>query len=366
MSRFASAVVLVLGVAALAHAQSPRPVRPTVNSTVETLQPRVRLQQDGCFAWTTPIASRQGNTFTIEQSVSPRSPCSTVADVADVVLEQVPAGSYRLVYRATSVGTAPIADYSQEFSVAQATPRGLRVFPASPTALEPVSAQFFLTEGCEVVDAVRPVDGGFAIVLRRTDVDPFLCDAIAYPKLTLGAFAPGSYTLKVVYRAEDGGAEQARTQFAVSPATLATVLTPWTDLSGIWSATDEEPNTALALIHTLDRDAAGLLRDAVVGIWYTYDDAGAPAWYYIEANTDGANFGTRMVGTVSRYRSTNPTAPGFQRTAVGEAVGTIQLKVFDADNPDSISGTLNGRPFDIRIERFRWTRSAWPPPRNAP
>jgi hypothetical protein len=368
MRRLSLAALVLLLLAPELLAQSPRAVRPTISGTYAGNTPRVRLQQDPCFAWSTPVVARNGNTFTITQDVAPRSACENVVGSTDVPLEPLPAGVYRLVYRALPIGMGPIADYAQEFTMSTALvgARLLLTLPGNPTALEPVAAELSLLDGCETVTGVRPIQGGFAILIRREPVDPFLCDAVGEVQVTIGAFPPGRYSLRLMQVPEQGGADMGGTEFVVSPTTLGAVRTPWSDLSGLWTAADEEPSTALAFIHTLDRGSDGLLRDALVGIWYTYDASGAPTWYYVEANTDGASFGTRMAGTISRYRSTNPAAPGFQRITAGDVVGAFQLRVFDEERPGTITGMLNGRQFDIRLERFRWTRSGWVPPRNSP
>jgi hypothetical protein len=334
-------IALVLGLLAIAAAaQAPRPVRPSLESAWSHTAPLVRLQQDSCFTWSTPVVARAGNTFTITQDVSPGSGCSGGQGARTIPIERVPVGTYRLDYRANAIGMAPIPDYSLEFSVNEfvSGARALRIFPVRPNALEPVVARFSIDDGCELATGMRVVAGGFVIPLRRI-ASGVACDAGAEASLTIGAFAPGPYF--VALEREEDGVEIGRTSFTVSGTTPGPFVSFWTDLSGLWTAADEEPNTAIAIVHTLDRAPNGLLRDALVGIWYTYDAAGAPVWLYIEANSDG----------------------GYN---AGRMSGTIQFRIFAEDFPATITGTLDGRPFDIRIERFRFTRSAWPPPRNSP
>ena len=349
--------------AAVAHAQAtttqPAPVRPIVipATAYSTLVTKVRLAQDRCYAWGAPQVTRSGNTFAITQTVAARAQCPAPGtDTTDVELGRIPAGAYRLTYAPTAIGSPVFAAYAREFDVRDpAAPGGLgiRIEPARPTALEPVTA-FVDLNTCELVTGFRMRNDALEVVTAIANVP---CDAPVPRAVAIGSFPPGTYTVRAV-RAD--GTVMSTQAFTVGPARTAATINEYPqELSGLWVSPDEEPGTAIAFINSgyNGGDSGSGRVNGLVGIWYRYDATGAPIWYYIETDTGGVaiNFN----GSVFRYAATNPGALPFQRTTAATGRGTVNIQLDALSGDLRLRGVVDGEAIDIPFRPFRYTRNAW-------
>ena len=343
----------------------PTPVRPFVDAVVRPSgrSVEVQLQQDRCYLWGAVTTDRTGNTFNLTQTVRPNpSGCNPAASNRVVVdLGMLPVGEYRAAYSATAIDMPQITGGTFDFSVRPyQAPRGVLIEPAQPVAFEPIAVRLTRAAGCEHISAFRPIAGGFELEYTQTNFNGMQCDGIDEFKVQIGAYPPGHYLLRVVRPASQGGELLGTAEFDVgSPAPLLTSQ-QMLDVSGTWNSPDEEPGTAFVFFDSADFSGERP-RSGLAGLWYRYDNAGRASWYYLEDSV-GTNGARR--GDIYEYRSTNPTAPGFQRALAREDIGDfsfVDLGSSALDFRPRVTGNLRGVPFDIRLQRFRWTRAAWAP-----
>lgn len=351
----------LLVASALATAQ-PAAVYPRPNAACRpgTVDAVITLEQDRCYSWSEPVVTRTGDLFHLTQSVTPITPCTTPGSVnLRVSLGQLPVGAYRYSYEATPSGI--LSRHTGEFAVRTCESASLAVSPFAPLAMEPVHATFNLTDGCSFVSGVRPENGGFTITVRREPENPFNCDSIVQADVTIGAFPPGTYTVRLARPPSEGGEVYASTEFVVSPPGQTRLRNQLADYSGLWTSPEQQPSTGIDLINSYERISPGVGRNLLSGIWYFYDSTGRPIWYFIEANNTASAFGRQFQGSVYEYRATNPVAADFQRAVAGSRVGSIEIGFGPLDDAARMIVVLNGVEKQFRLQRFRWTRAAWPP-----
>lgn len=236
--------------------------------------------------------------------------------------------------------------------------RTYQVLPANPTAMEFVELRSDLGGECERLRNVEPVAGGFRVNITLLSLG-LRCDEILPGALdfTLGAFAPGTYRVTTRINCIDCSPptfdEPTFTTFTVSPGVASPVAGDdytQVDLSGIWT-TPSQAFTGFAFVHSDGLGANG--RTArVTGLWYDYGSAGQPTWSLLLL--DGTPF--RLAGQVVRAV---PTGTGANRTIALTTIGSATLAL-DAAGSYRLQGSVDQRGFDLTLERFRWTRSAWP------
>lgn len=358
--RCASIACLVLSSAAVAQ---PAPVNPVASTTCRpgTNDAQIALVQDRCFTWSAPAVNREGNLFRITQTVAPLPTCASPGNtLLNVSLGQIPIGQYQYAYEASPAGTLP--RQTGDFAVRACAPAELAISPAAPVALEPVRAYFNLIDTCQFVTGVRPENGGFTITVKTETDNSFDCDAIVPGQVTIGAFPPGHYIVRLARPPAEGGQVYATAEFDVSPDVIAPrPRNQLSDFSGVWTNADQQPSTAIDFINSFDRISPTQSTGGLSGIWYFYDTAGRPVWYFIEANNSASTFGRVFRGIVTSYSATNPSSPDFLRTVAGTRVGDIAVSFGEVDQPGLVVATINGVRKEFQIQRFRWTRAAWPP-----
>jgi hypothetical protein len=230
--------------------------------------------------------------------------------------------------------------------------------------MEPVEAHFDISHTCEWVTGFRAIEGGFRIELASDLISsPFSCDGILQTSVTIGAFPPGSYRVELARPQNEGGTVMATREFQVLPdipAYPASRPTPLPDYSGFYLS-PEEPRTGMTIIQARIPEVPGVTppTESIAGIWYRYNDDGTPAWLWVDA-TAGLNFFNTYTGTVTRFDTTNVSAPAWQRQVAGTPVGTITINFQGLDQPARVSAVINGETIEISLQRFRWLRSAWP------
>jgi hypothetical protein len=232
--------------------------------------------------------------------------------------------------------------------------RPLAIAPANPTALEFVHLRTTLSN-CEQVLGVEPTNGGLRVVIRVRGSGA-TCGSTAPLDLTLGAFPPGTYRLQTRLVGDDFSPpfdEPDTITFTVSTGPSSTAPgddLPSIDLSGVWT-TPSEPYTGFFFIEAGALDAQGRRRGSFTGIWYDYSGAQA-TWTLLLSG----------LGTSQIFRPI-PTGTGANRTVTFAPVGTARIvSRAGMGGPESwyLRGTIDGRDFDYPLERFRWTRAAWP------
>lgn len=228
--------------------------------------------------------------------------------------------------------------------------RLLTVTPTAPVALEFVHATIGLSS-CERVAGVEPTEGGFQIRIDSELPGP-ACDALGTRDLTLGAFPPGTYAITTIVSfpgrpptVEDGSATITVTASVAS--TFPGDDLPRVDLSGIWT-TPSEPYTGFAFIQSEAPPVNGFHSSTITGIWYDFRESGELGWTLLLFDSTGG----RIVRPVA-------TGQGATRTIAQPVVGTASLALAPNDGL-RLRGTIDGRAFDLPLERFRWTRAAWP------
>lgn len=236
--------------------------------------------------------------------------------------------------------------------------RRYEVYPANPTAMEFVQLRSDFGGECSRLRNVEPITGGFRVNITLLGLG-LRCDEIIPNGLnfTLGAFAPGTY--RVVTRINCNDCSPAIfddpevTTFTVSPGVASNVAgDDYTqlDLSGIWT-TPSEAFTGFAFIHSDGLGESG--RTArVTGLWYDYGGNGQTTWSLLLL--DGTP--NRMTGRVMRAV---PNGSGASRTIGLSPIGDATL-VRTGTDAYRLGGVVDARGFDFPIERFRWTRAAWP------
>jgi hypothetical protein len=233
--------------------------------------------------------------------------------------------------------------------------RQYSVSPANPTALELVHLQANIN-GCERIRGVEATNGGFRINIDARDVGT-PCDDLGVTSFTLGAFPPGTYSLSTRVTCNDCSPpvfdEPPVTTVTVSPAPAPNnplLDSPVVDLSGIWTARGE-PYTGFAFIASGGVDAQGNLTTGLTGLWYDYSGA-QPTWTIL-----------LLGGSSGQIVRAVPTGTGANRTVELVPVGTATLSdnvMTSLETPRRLTGTIDGRAFDLTLDRFRWTRAAWP------
>lgn len=228
--------------------------------------------------------------------------------------------------------------------------RSITISPTAPVALEFVHATVSLSS-CERVAGVEPTEGGFQVLIDSELPGP-RCDALGSRDLTLGAFPPGTYAITTIVRfpgrpptIEDGSAT-----ITVSASVASTFPgddLPRVDLSGIWT-TPSEPYTGFAFIESETPPVNGFHSSTITGIWYDFRENGQQAWTLLLFDSTGG----RIVRPLA-------TGSGATRTIAQPVVGTATLAIAP-NNGLRLRGTIDGRAFDLPLERFRWTRAAWP------
>lgn len=236
--------------------------------------------------------------------------------------------------------------------------RRYEVFPANPTAMEYVRLRTSVIAECERLRSVEPVTGGFRVNITLLSLG-LRCDTVIADGLdfTLGAFAPGTYRVTTRYNCIDCSPptwdDPEVTTFTVSPGVASPVPgDDYTqlDLSGIWT-TPREAFTGFAFIHSDGLGANG--RTArVTGLWYDYGAGGQTTWSLLLL--DGTP--NRLAGRVMRAV---PSGTGAARTITLSVIGEAEL-VRTGTDAYTLDGVVNERGFNFPIERFRWTRAAWP------
>ena len=241
----------------------------------------------------------------------------------------------------------------------QASARTYSVSPANPVALELVHLQVGLNS-CEGVRGVEAIDGGFRINIQ-TPTTGLPCDDLGFTSFTLGAFPPGTYRLTTRITCIDCTPsvfdEPGVTTFTVTAATASTAPfddRPSVDLSGIWT-TPSEPFTGFTFMQARGFDAQGRPDSSLTGIWYDYSGT-QPTWTLLLSGQ----------GSSQVFRAV-PSGTGTNRTIALVAVGTARIvsrAPMGGFENWHLVGTIDGREFDYPLERFRWTRAAWPAPRS--
>ena len=232
--------------------------------------------------------------------------------------------------------------------------RELTLDPSDPVALELVHLRI-QRDTCEAILGVEPMNGGLRVRVRFNDDNPSVCDADEVVRITLGGFTPGSYRVEVLQSFSSGRPPvvSGTAQFVVQPGPASTVLNddvPTEDLSGIW-VSETEPWTGMFIVNSMAAPAEGEpLRRAATIFWFDYDPSGAPTWYVL------LNNGSQ--GNVTRYTA---TGTGSARVVTPTTVGTI-TSISGWFGPRRVRLTVDGRERDFVIDRFRWTRPAWPSP----
>lgn len=243
---------------------------------------------------------------------------------------------------------------------ATANARPYSVSPSNPVALELVHLQASLNS-CERLRGVEAADGGFRIDIQAL-ASGLPCDDLGTQTFTLGAFPPGTYRITTRITCNDCSPpvfdEPGATTITVSPAPASNSPggdRPDEDLSGIWTAASE-PYTGFAFIASGGVDAQGRRTGGITGLWYDYSGT-QPTWTVLLL-AGGGEFG----GTGQIVRAV-PTGTGASRTVAFVPVGTATLSsgiMTNLERPRRLTGSIDGRAFDLMLERFRWTRSAWP------
>lgn len=230
-----------------------------------------------------------------------------------------------------------------------------QIVPASPVALEPVHLDLSVNN-CDDIRGVELIEGGLRVLVRFDDRNGFICDSLTETRITLGAFAPGNYRVEKHTTFTSGAAPDTRllAQFVVPPAATGFGYGfPREDLSGVW-VTATEPSTGLFLVHSFEppHDTFGA-HQSLTGFWFIYEPNGTPSWYVIAV--DNPTGSTNYEGSVLKFTA---TGTGSTRTVTPTVVGPARIDVFSAFT--RVRATVDGRQFDFQIERFRWTRAAWP------
>lgn len=235
--------------------------------------------------------------------------------------------------------------------------REIRVTPANPTALEFVQVSVDLSV-CERMrfSAIAPGEGNrneISLLILRDDFST-QCDATIRVPFTIGAFPPGFYRVRTV---TDGDPPfiDAGTEFRVTAGPTAggaSANLPQTDLSGIWTAASE-PFTGFAFIHS--SAVTGQARvDRVTGLWFDYSNSTAT---WTELLLDSAGTPNNYAGQIVRAV---PTGTGASRSIALVPIGTASLTRLGDSDDWRLAGTLEGRAFDLPLQRFRYTRAAFP------
>ena len=356
-----SGCLLHAGIANSQALLEPTPVRPHVlpDSAWDTALVQVRLTQDRCYAWETPQVTRSGDTFAVTQAVAPLAQCQTTGPgIGYIQLGRIGAGAYRLTYVATMPGASVFPPHVIDFVVQSRGEPGfpsVRLDPAQPTALEPVTAVVSLNT-CNTVAGFRMRNDALEILVSG-DGSTGWCDVDHDYPVAIGSFPPGNYTLRVVHTSEFVMATKA---FSVGPARAPTRQgTEFAEeLSGVWVSPDEEPGTAIVFINSVNPQPDGRRFNGLTGVWYRYDAAGRPVWYYMELTGSGS-MSPNFEGFLYRYSATNPDAPAFQRSVAGTQLGAVRLQRDWSDGDLRLRGTIEGETIDIAFRQFRWTRNAW-------
>ncbi|HET7843528.1 MAG TPA: hypothetical protein VFL14_05215 [Xanthomonadales bacterium] len=233
--------------------------------------------------------------------------------------------------------------------------RQYEVSPASPVALELVHLQAILN-GCERLRGVEPIDGGFRVNIQARTTG-MQCDDLTPFSFTLGAFPPGTYRITTRITCNDCSPpvfdEPPDTTITVAPAPASSAPLddiPVQDLSGVWTAASE-PYTGFTFIASAGLDAQGRRNGRITGLWYDYSGT-QPTWSVI-----------LLDGPTGPIMRAVPSGTGANRTVTFVPVGTATLAsnaMRPLATPWRLTGTIDGRPFDLMLERFRWTRYAWP------
>jgi hypothetical protein len=368
MRVFLPVLVAVACFAAPAAAQSPArpaPVRPFVVGELSNQEVRVRLRQDRCFTWGAPAVTRSGNTFAITQTVGRRDQCQEGGTgFGEVRLDPLPAGEYRVNYSPSSIDVPAIASHTVDFVVRERNTQGIAIDvalePGFPTALEPITAVIGFNV-CERVTGFR-IRGDALEVTSAGEFGSGWCDYERPNEVEIGAYPPGTYTLRVVRTTATGELVLATRTFTVAPRRSSSEQSSEyvQDLSGIWFSPDEEPGTAIAFINSTDPNADGFVYNGLTGIWYRYGADGQAAWYLLELSVgDGLMGNVTFDGFAYRYAATDPGAPGFQRSLSRTQVGAVSLQVGGQSRELLLRGTVDGSAVDIPFRPFRWTRNAW-------
>ena len=240
----------------------------------------------------------------------------------------------------------------------------LPVIPASPVALEVVHIDV-PTSNCDQIRGVDLIEGGLRVQKRTDDRNPFVCDSFGTDRIALGAFAPGTYRVELRQTYATGAAAVLRelTQFVVLPGTSSQILNdfqPRVDYSGVWTS-PTEPSTGLFLVHSfgaLASEPLGLRPvELLTGFWAVFDSSGAPTWYLLAMEKSFATVG-RFVGTAVRYTA---SGSGTSRVVVPSTAGTVTFDPTQTTG-NTVRVNVSGQEFVFDIERFRWTRAAWPGP----
>lgn len=234
--------------------------------------------------------------------------------------------------------------------------RNLAISPANPTAMEFVHLRTSINGECETVQGIDTVEGGFRVVFKLTELG-IRCDTIEELDITLGAFPPGTYRISTRVNCISCSPpffdEPQTLTFTVAPGVASAIPgddRPQSDLSGLWT-TPNDAFTGFAFVHSGGIGAQGRRNSRVTGLWYDYSGT-QPTWSLLLLD-DGA-------GQVVRAA---PTGSGASRTIALVPIGTATLTRGPASNPNHplrLVGTIDGRSFDLPLERFRWTRAAWP------
>lgn len=240
--------------------------------------------------------------------------------------------------------------------------RGLSILPTNPTALEYVQVYVNVIASCEDVrfegfSAGNGNQGTITLFVDRI-ASGLQCDDVDSFSFTLGAFPPGTYRLQTVVagsglpRTVDGEVD-----FTVTPGTTTAIRRdrPQEDVSGVWTSV-AEPFTGFTFINSgafLQAPDGVARANRVTGLWYDYSGT-TPTWTTLLLDSVGNP--NIYSGQVTRAV---PTGVGPERTVAFTTVGTATLR---RSSPTTwrIDGTIDGRTFNLPLERFRYTRAAWP------
>lgn len=237
--------------------------------------------------------------------------------------------------------------------------RTIRIIPANPTAMEFVQVQIATIASCERVGFYGFQTGqqqGDIVIGVGRDGSGLQCDDLdANATLTIGAFPPGAYRIRTLVGSVDSTppSYDGELSFVVTAGPTSPAPRddrPIEDLSGIWVA-PAEAFTGFAFINSGGVNAQGRA-NRVTGLWYDYT-ATTPTWTVLLL--DGA--GNSYSGQVTRAI---PTGAGAARTVAFTPVGNATLTRISDGDTWRLAGTVDGRPIDLTLNRFRYVSAAWP------
>jgi hypothetical protein len=314
----------------------------------------------GCYQWSPLEITVQGTTVEVVQRVE-RSACPGSHPGTAQTMPRVPAGPHTFVYRqVTSTGV----DINPEFRVSfivRTGASGITFWPADPVALEPVDITID-DDTCFELRSPRFENGGITLV-RQYVTDNFIqCDGISRKRITLGAFPPGDYSIRLETKFLGRPVELTETAvLRVRPGPVVPqggigppfapeadgVFRTERDLSGLWSVRGQ-PGDGVQIVHA-HSPSSNDQYSRIAMVWYTYDAAQLPVWYFAELTAFSGTFSGKL----------HAVRGDGTRAEIGDV--TLSFPMESETRPGVLVFTTGSTRVEHVIEKLRWNRSAWLP-----